>query len=75
MVTKLLRATAGAEYGLPGSSFSKVINFGLRMRDFARAWQTSFEACRGGRFRKDAFGRRQRSLTIWLDAQETFVSL
>jgi hypothetical protein len=35
MVTKLWRATAGAEYGLPGSSFSKVLIFGLRMRDFA----------------------------------------
>jgi hypothetical protein len=39
MVTKLWRATAGAEYGLPGSSFSKAFIFGLRMRDFARVSQ------------------------------------
>jgi hypothetical protein len=41
MVTKLWRATAGAEYGLPGRFFSKVLIFGPRMLFFRRGKQVS----------------------------------
>jgi hypothetical protein len=57
MVTKLWRATAGAEYGLPGRFFSKSFHFWAARARFLRGVANKFRGLpSAGVFRKDAYG-------------------